>query len=104
MTEQYERATILTKANVYFDGQCVSHTVIREDGSRVTLGVILPASLTFTTGAPETMALQAGACRIRRAGSAEWEAYSAGETFHVDGDSSFDIEVTELLDYVCTYG
>ena len=104
MTEQLSNATVLTKANVYFDGTCVSHTVLLEDGERVTLGVILPSSLNFGTDAPERMVIVSGACRIRRAGSEEWEEYTAGQEFSVPGSSSFDIEVTETLDYICHYG
>jgi len=103
VTDQYENATVLTRANVYFDGKCVSHTVLLEDGERVTLGVILPSTLRFATAAPETMEITSGSCRIRRDGASEWESYGAGESFHVEGDSAFDIEVAETLDYVCHY-
>jgi len=104
VTEQFDDATVLTRANIYFDGKCVSHTVLLADGSRKTIGVIFPSALVFGTGAPETMELQSGACRIRRAGSSAWESYGAGDSFHIDGDSSFDIEVAETVDYVCHYG
>ena len=54
-TTQIPNVTVTTQANVYFDGKCVSHTILRTDGSRKTLGVILPSTLTFSTGAPEMM-------------------------------------------------
>jgi uncharacterized protein YaiE (UPF0345 family) len=100
----YDNVSLTTTANVYFDGKCVSHSFTLADGTRKSAGVIFPASLTFGTEAPERMEIQAGSCRIKRAGSEEWETYSAGQSFDVEGDSSFDIEVTELLDYVCHYG
>ena len=100
----YENVTLDPQANVYFDGACVSHTFYLADGTRKSAGVIFPASLNFGTAAPEVMELNAGACRIRLAGSEEWQAYGAGESFSVPGDSSFDIEVTETLGYVCHYG
>ncbi|MFZ5509155.1 MAG: pyrimidine/purine nucleoside phosphorylase [Pseudomonadota bacterium] len=101
---QFDNVSVLKKANVYFDGKCVSHTVLFPDGSRKTLGVILPSSLTFTTGAPEIMEINGGKCRVRLKGEAEWKTYGAGDQFHVPGNSSFDIETVETLDYVCHFG
>jgi len=51
-TESFDRVAVATKANVYFDGKCVSHSITLADGTRKSVGVILPASLTFNTGAP----------------------------------------------------
>jgi len=100
----YENVTLDPSANVYFDGACVSHTFHLADGTRKSAGVIFPATLNFGTAAPETMELLSGACRIRQAGSTDWLSFGAGESFDVPGDSSFDIEVTETLGYVCHYG
>ncbi len=101
---QLENVTVLAAANVYFDGKCVSHTVLLADGTRKSIGVILPASLTFGTAAPERMEITAGSCRVRMAGSEDWTEYAAGSSFDVPGDSSFDIEVDEQVDYICHYG
>ena len=101
---QFDNVSVLKKANVYFDGKCVSHTVQFADGTRKTIGVIFPSSLTFNTGAPEIMEINAGRCRIRLKGESDWKAYSAGQQFSVPGNSSFNIETLELLDYVCHFG
>lgn len=101
---QFENVSVLKKANVYFDGKCVSHTVLLADGTRKTLGVILPATLTFTTGAPEVMELIEGRCRVKLAGQSVARTYVGGQSFEVAGDSSFEIEVTETLHYVCHFG
>jgi uncharacterized protein YaiE (UPF0345 family) len=101
---QLENVTVLAESNVHFDGKCVSHTVLLADGTRKSVGVILASSLTFTTAAPETMDVVAGSCRVRLAGSADWHTYAAGSSFDVAADSSFEIEVAEQLDYVCSYG
>ncbi|PVG81782.1 hypothetical protein DDE18_17610 [Nocardioides gansuensis] len=100
----YENVTLDPRANIYFDGTCVSHTFYLADGTRKSAGVIFPSSLVFTTGAPEVMELNAGRCRVRLAGSEEWMEYAAGESFEVPGSSSFDIETVETLGYVCHYG
>jgi uncharacterized protein YaiE (UPF0345 family) len=101
---QFDQVSVVKKANIYFDGKCVSHTVVLPDGSRKSLGVIFPSSLVFTTGAPEVMELNAGRCRVRLAGAEEWTEYDAGDSFAVPGESSFDIETLETLDYVCHFG
>jgi len=104
MTTQFDNVTVLKKGNVYFDGKCVSHTVIFADGTRKTLGVILPSSLVFNTGAPEIMEINGGSCNVRLKGEETWKTYAAGTSFNVPGDSSFEIEVTETVDYVCHFG
>jgi uncharacterized protein YaiE (UPF0345 family) len=101
---QFDKVSVVKKSNVYFDGKCVSHTVLFDDGTRKTLGVIFPSSLTFNTAAPEVMEVVAGRCRVRLKGESEWKEYGAGQSFNVPGDSAFDIETLELLDYVCHFG
>jgi uncharacterized protein YaiE (UPF0345 family) len=101
---QFDNVSVVKQANVYFDGKCVSHTIQFADGSKKTVGVILPASLTFNTGAPEVMEGVGGACRIRLKGESEWKAYGAGQSFNVPGNSSFDIACDEPSHYVCHFG
>ena len=100
---QFNNVSVVKKANLYFDGKCVSHTVLFPDGTKKTCGVIFPSSLTFNTGAPEDMEINGGVCKIKLAGSNDWQTYSAGQTFSVPGNSSFEIETVETLDYVCHF-
>ncbi len=101
---QFDHVSVVKQANIYFDGKCVSHTVLFADGSKKTIGVIFPSSLTFNTGAPEIMELNAGRCRIRLADETDWQEYQGGQSFTVPGNASFDIETLETLDYVCHFG
>jgi uncharacterized protein YaiE (UPF0345 family) len=102
---QFDNVAVIKKANVYFDGKCVSHTVQFADGTKKSVGVILPSTLTFNTGAPEIMETVAGSCRYRLAGETAWSACAPGESFKVPGNTSFDIEVTgEPYHYVCHFG
>ena len=100
---QIDGVSVVKKSNVYFDGKCVSHTLLLPDGSKKTVGVILPASLTFNTGAPERMEIVSGRCRVKLAGASDWQSYGAGTEFRVPGNSSFDIEALEAVDYVCHF-
>lgn len=101
---QFDNVSVVKQANIYFDGKCVSHTVILADGSKKSVGVIFPSQLVFNTGAPEIMEINAGVCRVKLAGESDWKTYKAGERFSVPGNSTFDIETMETLDYVCHFG
>ncbi len=100
----YENVTLDPRANVHFDGKCVSHSFTLADGTAASAGVIFPSTLTFGTAAPERMELLAGHCRVRPAGATTWTEYAAGDSFSVPGDSSFDIETLDSVSYVCHYG
>ena len=103
-TEQIANVSVNTKANVYFDGKCVSHGITLADGTKKSVGVILPATLTFSTGAPEIMECVAGSCEYKLSGSDTWVKSSAGEKFNVPGHSQFEIRVTEAYHYICHFG
>lgn len=100
---QFDQVSVVKKANVYFDGKCVSHTVLLADGTRKSVGVIFPSELTFGTGAPEIMELLEGRCRVKLAGESEFKEYQGGQSFDAPGNSSFDIETLETLHYVCHF-
>lgn len=102
--EKFENVTVLTKANVYFDGKVVSHTVFFADGTRKTLGLIYPGLYKFDTAAPERMDIVAGSCRVRIDGQEEWMTCQAGTFFRVPAKSFFDIEVLQdRAEYICSY-
>jgi uncharacterized protein YaiE (UPF0345 family) len=104
-TTQLDRVSVSTKANVYFDGKCVSHGLTLADGTKKSVGVIMPATLTFKTGAPEVMETSAGACEVLLPGDSEWRRFAAGESFSVPADTSFQIRVAdEPYHYICHFG
>lgn len=103
--DTFDGVSVLTKANVYFDGKVVSHTVFLADGSKKTIGLIYPGSFHFTTNAAEVMAIVAGSCRVRLEGENSWKPYAAGTSFPVAANSAFDIEVESgIAEYVCSFG
>ena len=106
-TTQIPNVTVTTAANVYFDGKCVSHGITFADGTKKSVGVILPSTLTFNTGAPEVMECVAGSCDYKLAGSDAWVTSGAGEKFSVPGNAKFEIRVTEghaAYHYICHFG
>ena len=105
-TEKIDNVSITTQANVYFDGKCISHGFTLADGRKQSVGVILPATLTFNTGVAEIMECVGGACEYKLAGTDTWVLSSAGESFSVPAHSKFDIRVAPGFDayhYLCQY-
>ncbi|MDO3378930.1 pyrimidine/purine nucleoside phosphorylase [Geoalkalibacter halelectricus] len=101
---QFTQANVTCKANVYFDGKVVSHSLVLADGSRKTLGLIFPGEFKFNTAAAERMEIIAGHCRVRLAGQGDWRDYPAGSSFEVSGNSSFEIAVDEgIAEYICSF-
>jgi uncharacterized protein YaiE (UPF0345 family) len=92
-----------TSHNTYFDGG-VQSLGFETAAGRATVGVIAPGTYDFNTDAPERMEIVAGSCRYKLAGAADWKTVKAGESFDVPGKSSFQIEQTEPLHYVCHFG
>jgi hypothetical protein len=102
--DRFENVTIIKKANVYFDGKVTSRTVLFPDGTRKTLGFMLPGDYEFGTGAPEIMELLNGEMDVLLPGSDAWQTFRAGESFSVPASSSFKLHLAEVVDYCCSYG
>jgi uncharacterized protein YaiE (UPF0345 family) len=100
---EFGNATIVKKATQYFEGQVTSRTIIESDGTRKTLGVMMPGRYTFTTELAEHMEILSGDVEIEFPDENNKERYTDGEFFEVPANSSFDIKVNTLTDYCCTY-
>jgi hypothetical protein len=102
--EQFDDVSVICKANVYYEGRVVSHTILFRNGSKKTLGVIHPGFYHFKTEEPEKMEITAGKCRVRQTDEENWESYEAGAFFVVPGRSAFDIAVDEgIAQYICSF-
>lgn len=101
---KFNNVSVVKKGNVFFDGKCVSHSVLFADGTRKTVGVILPSTLTFNVGAPEVMEITDGTCRVKIGDASEFTAYTAGSQFSVPANGRFVIEADEVVNYVCSFG
>ena len=102
---EFSSVTAVAKANVYFDGKVVSHTVLFPDGSKKTLGIIYPGEYHFGTDAAELMQVTDGACSVQLDGTSEATGYAAGQEFNVPAKSGFTITVKDggLCQYVCSF-
>ncbi len=102
MTE-FSNVTVIKKANVYADGKVTSRTVLFADGSKKTLGIMLPGEYEFGTSEKEIMEILAGELEVLLPGAKDWQKVSGGQSFEVPAQAKFSLRVTSLTDYCCTY-
>lgn len=100
---EFSGVTVVKKANIYFDGNVASHTVLFADGSKKTLGIMQPGEYEFSTGKAEIMEILSGELDLLLPGSAEWKVVKGGESFDVPADSSFKMKVKVVSDYCCSF-
>jgi uncharacterized protein YaiE (UPF0345 family) len=101
---EFRNVTAVAKANVYFDGKVVSHSILLADGSRKTLGLIYPGQFHFGTDKAERMEITAGQCTVKLDGQTRTVTHAAGQAFDVPAKSGFDIQVAAgICEYVCTF-
>ena len=104
MSLQFNNVTAVAKANVYFDGKVVSHSILFPDQSKKTLGLIYPGKYHFGTDLAERMEIVAGTCQVKLDGQSAVNTYAGGTHFDVPAKSGFDIEVTSgICEYVCSF-
>lgn len=101
---EFKNVTAVTKANIYFEGKVVSHSLIFPDQSKKTLGLIYPGEYHFGTGQAERMEIIAGECIVKLDGQTAVNTYGAGTTFDVPAKSGFDIGVKSgICEYICSF-
>lgn len=100
---EFKGVTVVKKANVYFDGKVTSRTVLFEDGTKKTLGIMLPGEYAFGTDTHEHMEILAGELRVLLPGSSEWLEINGSGAFEVPAHTQFKLEVKTVTDYCCSY-
>jgi uncharacterized protein YaiE (UPF0345 family) len=100
---EFKNVTVVKKANVYFDGKVTSRTVLFADGSKKTLGIMLPGDYEFSTGEREIMEILAGELEVLLPGASGWKTVRGGESFEVAAKAKFGLKVKSVTDYCCSY-
>ncbi|MGE4543974.1 MAG: pyrimidine/purine nucleoside phosphorylase [Pedobacter sp.] len=100
---EFKNVTIIKKANVYFDGKVTSRTVMFADGTKKTLGIMMPGDYEFDTAAAEIMEMLGGSMEVLLPGADSWQTFSEGQSFEVPANSKFSLKVKEVADYCCSY-
>jgi uncharacterized protein YaiE (UPF0345 family) len=100
MSNRFDHVSIEKRANVYMDGKVVSFNLIFPDGSKKTVGVIMPSTVRFAADTAENVEILDGKCRVQIGNDGAWKSFEGGQRFHVPAQARFDIEVFELVRYV----
>ncbi len=101
--DRFENVTVVKKANVYYDGKVTSRTVLFQDGTKKTLGIIMPGEYEFGTADKEIMEVLGGRLNVLLPGSEVWGSFEAGQSFEVPANSSFKVSADGVADYCCSY-
>ena len=104
MSEKFENVTIIKRANVYFDGKVTSRSVIFPDGTRKTLGFMLPGEYEFGTTASELMEILGGEMDVLLPDRQDWQTVMENQSFRVPANSKFKLVLKVPVDYCCSYG
>jgi len=99
---KFENVTVTKEANIYYDGKVTSRTIEFSNGEIKTLGIMLPGEYTFGTEAAEIMEILSGELEVRLPNE-EFKKLNTPETFEVPANSSFDLKITKVTDYCCSY-
>ncbi|TLS51183.1 pyrimidine/purine nucleoside phosphorylase [Paenibacillus antri] len=99
---QFTNVTVEKKANVYFDGKVTSRTVLFADGTKKTLGIMLPGEYEFSTSQKEEMDFSAGKLEYKLQGQ-DWKSIDGEGAFIVPANEKFQLKVHTVADYCCTY-
>lgn len=99
---QFDKVSVVREANIYFDGKVTSRTILFADGSKKTLGVMLPGEYEFGTDEAELMEILSGELEIRLPGE-NWRSVKGGESFEVPKQSKFALKIFKPTDYCCSY-
>jgi len=99
---EFTNVTISTKANIYFEGKVTSRTVVFQDGTRKTLGIMLPGEYEFSTVQKEEMDIQAGVLEYKLQDQ-DWKTIENSGVFYVPANESFLLKVHSVVDYCCSY-
>jgi len=101
---KFENVTATAKANIYFDGKVVSHSIVLESGEKKTFGIIYPGEYHFGTEAAELMEIIGGTCSVVLDGTEDSHTYQEGDSFNAPANSGFTITVTEGIgQYICSF-
>ncbi len=100
---EFTNVTVVRKANVYFDGKVSSRTIIFADGSKKTLGVMLPGEYEFNTADKEIMEIMSGELEVSLPGAPGWQTIRGGEAFEVPAQAKFGLRIKTITDYCCSF-
>ena len=100
---EFKNVTAVKEANIYFEGKVTSRTLVFPDGSKKTLGIMFPGKYEFSTAEKEIMEILSGQLDVLISEDEGWKTIKGGEQFEVPAKAKFNLNVTSITDYCCSY-
>lgn len=91
------------KTNEYFEGK-VKSIAFQGQNKPATVGVMAAGDYVFNTADKEKITVVSGEMKIKFNADEEIQSYTAGQSFDVAENSTFDVNVTADCAYLCEYG
>ncbi len=99
---EFNNVSIAKAANILFEGNITSRTIVFEDNSRKTLGIMLPGEYELNTVHKEIIDIQRGVLEVMLPAQ-DWAKYEGPASFEVPANSKFKLRVHSLVDYCCSF-
>ncbi|MFH2059182.1 MAG: pyrimidine/purine nucleoside phosphorylase [Pseudomonadota bacterium] len=99
----FKNVTIIKQANIYFDGKVTSRSILFSDGSKKTLGIMLPGEYEFNTNDKEVMDIISGDLDVLLPGNDKWQTFKEGDSFEVAANAKFELKIKTITDYCCSF-
>ena len=99
---EFNNVSIAKAANILFEGNITSRTIVFEDNTRKTLGIMLPGEYELNTVHKEVMDIQRGVLEVLLPAQ-EWVKYEGPASFEVPENTKFKLRVHSLVDYCCSF-
>ena len=101
--DNFKNVDVDKLANIYFEGKVISRNIYLKDGSKKTLGIMVVGEYEFNTVTRELMEIISGKVKLKLKDDIEWKLITNGMEFNIPKNSSFKLEVLELVNYICSY-
>ena len=101
--DNFKNVDVDKLANIYFEGKVISRNIYLKDGSKKTLGIMLVGEYEFNTVNRELMEIISGKLNLKLKDDNKWKSITNGMKFVIPKNSSFKLQVLELVNYTCSY-
>lgn len=90
------------KINEYFDGK-VKSIAFSDEKSDATIGIMAKGEYEFGTSTIEVMTVISGKLEVKLPDCDCWKVYSRYDSFTIEADKKFKVNVDENATYICRY-
>ncbi len=99
---EFNNISIEKEANILYGGNITSRSITFEDGSKKTLGIMLPGEYELNTVNKELIDINSGTVEVMLPAE-DWVEYVSPAIIEIPQNSKFKLRVTSLVDYCCSF-